>query len=179
MLVRGLNRRPGTMSNAWLTGKTQPITRLLATQVRLVRLELVGDEHPSLSRIGTLILYVPVLLVGYAFMLAALAWRLAIAMGWIAALLTIGIVHLALGTWGVLRARSTATAKSYDVLDPVVAPAARAANASGPELVPPARERRDTSPTLTTLPPPPGSRLSGSRIAAAAASTSGVDGVHR
>jgi hypothetical protein len=107
------------MSNPLVGGlKTLRIVRLLDTRVRLLRLELVGQEQPLMSQVGVLVLFVPFLAIGYAFLLAALARVLARGLGWTAALFLIGVVHLALGTWGVWRARFTSSITSFEVVDP-------------------------------------------------------------
>lgn len=102
--------------------KTLRIVRLLQTPVRLLRLELVGQEQPLMSQVGALVLYGPFLAVGYAFLLAGLARVLAQRMGWSPALFLIGAVHLALGAWGVRRAGFNISATSFDVVDPECAP---------------------------------------------------------
>jgi hypothetical protein len=111
------------MSNLSSGGrKTLRIVRLLDTRVRLLRLELVGQEQPLMSQVGALVLYGPFLAIGYAFLLAGLARVLARGTGWSGALFLMGAVHLALGAWGVRRARFTSSATSFEVVDPECAP---------------------------------------------------------
>ncbi|HEY5090099.1 MAG TPA: hypothetical protein VIK30_09020 [Polyangia bacterium] len=97
---------------------TLRIKRLLTTQLKLMRLEIVGQDHPFLVRAGALLICGPILLVGYAFALAAAVRLLAIRIGWGGGLLLVGIVHLLVGAWGLRRARALAFAESYDVLAP-------------------------------------------------------------
>jgi hypothetical protein len=97
---------------------TLRIRRLLGTQLRLFRLEMVGQDHPALEHVGALVIAGPLLLVGYAFVLASLIRYLAIRIGWGVGLLLIGLIHLALGAWGWRRSRAIAFAQSYEVLAP-------------------------------------------------------------
>jgi hypothetical protein len=97
---------------------TLRIRRLLATQLRLFRLEMVGQDHPALERVGALVIAGPLLLVGYAFVLASLIRYLAIRIGWGVGLLLVGLIHLALGAWGWRRSRAIGFAQSYEVLAP-------------------------------------------------------------
>jgi hypothetical protein len=102
---------------------TLRIKRLLTTQLKLVRLEVIGQDHPFLVRAGALVICGPILLVGYAFALAAAVRLLAIRIGWGAGLLLVGVVHLLVGAWGLRRARALTFAQSYDVLVPECDPA--------------------------------------------------------
>ncbi len=111
------------LSKASRARGTLRIKRLLTTQLKLVRLEVIGQDHPFLVRAGALLLCGPILLVGYAFALAAAVRLLAIRIGWSAGLLLVGIVHLAIGLWGMRRARALGFAQSYDVVAPECDPA--------------------------------------------------------
>ena len=97
---------------------TLHIRRLLATQLRWFRLEMVDRDHPALPRVGALLIFGPVLLVGYAFVLASLVRYLAIRIGWGVGLLLVGLIHLALGAWGWRRSRGIAFTQSYEVMAP-------------------------------------------------------------
>ena len=97
---------------------TLRIRRLLATQLRLFRLEMVGQDHPAIERVGALVIAGPLFLVGYAFVVASLIRYLAIRIGWGVGLLLVGLIHLALGAWGWRRSRAIAFAQSYEVLTP-------------------------------------------------------------
>ncbi len=96
-------------------GKTLRIKRLLATQLKLFRLEVIGQDHPLLARAGSLLVFGPVLLVGYAFALAALVRLVAIRIGWSVGLLVVGVAHLVVATWGMRRGRALAFVQSYQV----------------------------------------------------------------
>ena len=97
--------------------RTRRITRLFATRPKLVRVELVGQDHPALSRVGTLVFYGPLLVVGYAFILASLVWLLAMGIGWAGALFLMGLGHVTLGAWGVRRAGLLGATEDQEVLD--------------------------------------------------------------
>ena len=164
------------MTNQGLTSrkKTLRIARLLDTRVRLVRLELVGHEHPVLSRLSTLIVYGPLVLIGYAFLVAAIALAVATAIGWGLALVVVGAVHVGAGLWGIRRARSI-RATSFDVVEPDLAmdgdasETVAAAQTAGVTQTPaPALEPSHEWAFVNKLPPPSGSRASASRVAVAA-----------
>jgi hypothetical protein len=110
------------LSKASRARGTLRIKRLLTTQLKLVRLEIIGQDHPFLVRAGALVICGPILLVGYAFAIAAAVRLLAIRIGWGAGLLLVGVVHLLVGAWALRRARALAFAESYDVLAPECEP---------------------------------------------------------
>jgi hypothetical protein len=97
---------------------TLRIKRLLATQLKLFRLEVVGQDHPLLVRIGALLVFGPFLLVGYAFAWAGWLRLLAIRVGWGVGLLLFGLVHLAVGAWGLRRGHALIFSQSYQVVAP-------------------------------------------------------------
>lgn len=101
---------------------TLRIKRLLGTRLKLFQLELVGQDHPALVRVGALLIFGPFLLVGYAFALAASIRYLAIWLGWGIGLLLVGVVHLIVGAWGMRRSRVIAFVQSYDVVVPECEP---------------------------------------------------------
>jgi hypothetical protein len=100
----------------------------MATKLKLLRLEVVGQDHPLLARAGALLVFGPFLLVGYAFALAAAVRFLAIRIGWGVGLLLVGVVHLAVGAWGMRRGRALAFGQSYDVVAPECEPGSAAAD---------------------------------------------------
>ena len=127
---------------------TQRIKRLLATQLKLFRLELIGQDHPALVRVGALLVFGPFLVVGYAFALASVVRYLAIRIGWGVGLLLVGLIHLAIGAWGMRRGRAITFAQSYDVLVPECESESAAADRLGfdnavtlPSLYPRVRRR--------------------------------------
>jgi hypothetical protein len=123
---------------------TLRIKRLMATQLKLLRLEVIGQDHPLLARAGALLIFGPFLLVGYAFVLAAAVRFLAIRIGWGAGLLLLGVVHLLIGAWGMRRGRALVFAQSYDVLAPECEPESAVTD----------RFQFDSAVTLPSLHPP-------------------------
>jgi hypothetical protein len=101
---------------------TLRIKRLLGTRLKLFQLELVGQDHPALVKVGALLIFGPFLLVGYAFALAAAVRYLAIWLGWGVGLLLVGLVHVIVGAWGMKRSRVIAFVQSYDVVAPECEP---------------------------------------------------------
>jgi hypothetical protein len=87
-----------------LRATAEDLVELVTAQVKLVRLELLGDARALGRRLTRLAIYIPVLVLGYAFVVAAAAWALAarLGLGW--SLLLFGAVHLVVGIWGVSRA---------------------------------------------------------------------------
>jgi tetrahydromethanopterin S-methyltransferase subunit E len=81
----------------------EDLVELVTAQVKLVRLELLGDARTLGSKIAKLAFFIPLAVLGYGFLAAALAWVLAapLGLGW--ALALVGAVHLAGGVWGVMR----------------------------------------------------------------------------
>jgi uncharacterized membrane protein YqjE len=75
---------------------------LVGAQIRLVRAELSAEVRAGLTRIVRIAAFTPVLLVGYAFGMAALAAVLAPHWGWPLALAAVAGLQLLVGTWGVL-----------------------------------------------------------------------------
>jgi uncharacterized membrane protein YqjE len=81
------------------------LAQLLAQHVALARLEL-GEESRSLGRaLGTLALFVPLLVVGYAMLCFGLAFALAAWLSLPGAVLLVGAVNLVVGGVGLWTAR--------------------------------------------------------------------------
>jgi hypothetical protein len=95
-------------------GKTEIADRLRATaedlvdlvgaQVKLLRLELLGDVRSLSTRLVRVAVFLPLLCIGYAFLAGAAAFALGavIGFGWSFALL--GAVHAIAGTVGLIGA---------------------------------------------------------------------------
>ncbi len=81
----------------------EQLADLLAAQIKLAHLELSVDLRLALKRVGRLALFVPPLLVGYAFAMAALASFLATYCGRLAALGSIAALQIAVGGIGLER----------------------------------------------------------------------------
>jgi hypothetical protein len=111
-------------------GPTLWIKRLMATQLKLFRLEVLGQDRPALIRVGALLVFGPFLLVGYAFALASVVRYLAIRIGWGVGLMLVGSIHLAVGVWGLRRGRAIGFAQSHDGLAPDGDPARETTDAT-------------------------------------------------
>jgi len=82
---------------------------LVGAQIRLVRAELSAELRTSLTRILSVAVFAPVMVVGYAFGMAALAAALAPYWGWPLALLALcGLQVVAAATGGLLALRRLA-----------------------------------------------------------------------
>lgn len=140
---------------------TLRVVDLLSTRVQSVRVELVGRESSTFTRLGAILVYLPVLLIGYGLVLAAFMNLLALALGWGLTLFLVGVVHLGVSAWGLSRGRGPGAAKTYDVVDPEVAVSPAAPN---PTPTPIAMPRKGTA--TSSAPGKPGTTpadLTGSR----------------
>ena len=86
------------------TDTIEELADLLAAQIRLAHLELSVDLRLALKRVARLALFVPPLVVGYAFAIAALTSILATYCGRLAALGSIAALQIAAGGIGLQRA---------------------------------------------------------------------------
>jgi hypothetical protein len=80
---------------------------LFTAQIKLARLELSGDLRLALTRVVRIALFIPPLVVGYAFAMAALASLLAPYYGRLVALASVGAAQLliaGIGLWRTLSA---------------------------------------------------------------------------
>jgi hypothetical protein len=98
------------------------IVDLLTTTVQSVRIDLLGSHGATVTRLGTVLVYMPLLLVGYLLMLASLMKFVAVVLGWGVTMFLFGVLHLAISAFGMVRGRSVGTSKIFDVVDPDVAP---------------------------------------------------------
>src|SRR5687768_2667130 len=85
----------------------EDLMELVAAQVKLMRLELVGDARSLGLRLVRVAIFLPLAVLGYGFAAAGGAWALGtvIGFGWSFALF--GVVHAAVGGWGLYRAAGT------------------------------------------------------------------------
>jgi hypothetical protein len=98
-----------------LRATAEDLVELVTAQVKLVRLELLGDARALGRRLTRLAIFIPIVVLGYAFVAAAGAWALStrLGLGW--SLLLFGGVHLVVGIWGLVRAgRSLGEVKVLD-----------------------------------------------------------------
>jgi putative superfamily III holin-X len=85
------------------TETAEGLADLFAAQIKLAHLELSLDLRLALKRVGLIALFVPPLVVGYAFAMAALSTLLACYWGRLAALGSIAGLQLAIAGIGLGR----------------------------------------------------------------------------
>ena len=85
----------------------EDLMELVAAQVKLTRLELVGDARALGVRLVRVAIFLPIAVLGYGFAAAGGAYALGtrIGFGWSFAL--VGVVHAAVGGFGLARAART------------------------------------------------------------------------
>jgi hypothetical protein len=90
-----------------LRATAEDLVELVTAQVKLTKLELVADARQLGSRLARLAIFVPLVILGYAFGAGAGAYALGtrIGFGWSFALF--GVVHAAVGAIGVIRVGRT------------------------------------------------------------------------
>jgi hypothetical protein len=87
-----------------LRATAEDLVDLVTAQVKLVRVELLADLRAMGVHLARLAIFVPLLVLGYAFLAGAVAWALAPRLGLPLALALIGALHVCIGIWGVVRA---------------------------------------------------------------------------
>jgi len=97
---------------------TLRIVELMRTRVQSVRLDLVGPQSRLLVRLGTWLIFLPLVALGYLLVLAALMRMVAVSIGWCVTLLVFGSAHLVIGALGVLFGREVGQPWSQPVLEP-------------------------------------------------------------
>ena len=85
------------------TDTIEELADLIAAQIKLAHLELSVDLRLALKRVARIALFIPPLVVGYAFAMAALASFLATYCGRLAALGSIAALQIAIGGIGLQR----------------------------------------------------------------------------
>ena len=94
---------------------TDGFSKLVTQHLTLARVELMEDARVMGSNAARIAAFVPFVLVGYAFLCAALSAFLARWIGWDGALALVGAVNLVGGGLGIARAASRL--KSHQVMD--------------------------------------------------------------
>ena len=79
-------------------------SKLVTQHLQLARLEIAEDAKAIGLDVASIAVFVPFLLVGYAFVCGALAAVLATWLGWAGALALVGGLNLGGGVFGILRA---------------------------------------------------------------------------
>jgi len=98
-----------------LRDTAEDLMELVSAQVKLLRLELLGDARVLGARLVRVAIFLPLAVLGWGFLAAAGAWALGarIGLGWSLALF--GVVHAAAGGVGLARAaRSVRQVKMLD-----------------------------------------------------------------
>src|SRR3954462_4063489 len=88
----------------------EDLVELVTAQIKLTRLELIGDVRTLGARVGRMAIFGVLLVIGYVFANAAGAWWLAQLIGLPVALAVFAAANLALGglgLWRVLRGVQT------------------------------------------------------------------------
>lgn len=98
----------------------------------------MGNHSSKITRLGTVLLYLPFLLIGYLLLLASVMKLAAVAVGWGVTIVLFGVLHLAISAWGMTRGRHVGAAERFDVLDPAVAPKDTPPLNQGPSVIRPA-----------------------------------------
>jgi protein-S-isoprenylcysteine O-methyltransferase Ste14 len=93
----------------------EDLMELVAAQVKLMRIELHGDARNLGARLVRVAVFLPLLCIGYAFTMGALAYALGTQIGFAWAFALLGVVHAAVGGWGL--AIATRTLRQIRVLD--------------------------------------------------------------
>jgi len=150
----------------------EDLMELVAAQVKLARLELVGDARALGTRLVRVAIFLPVAVLGYGFAAAGGAYALGtrIGFGWSFAL--VGVVHAVVGGFGLAHAARTFRQikmldRSREELDRSLKSVAPAL--AEPAVTPPEPPRRPILPASSAAPaaaassdaPPAGARVRG------------------
>ena len=98
-----------------LRGMAQDMVELIGAQLRMTRIELLGDARVLGARVLRLLVFGPLLFLGYTLVVVGLVVALAHLTGTVGALLLVGALHLAVGALGCHRA--VRALKTVRVLD--------------------------------------------------------------
>jgi hypothetical protein len=90
-----------------LRATAEDLVELVTAQVKLMKLELVADARHMGARLARLAIFVPFVILGYAFAAGAGAYALGTRIGFAWSFALFGVVHAAVGTFGVIRAART------------------------------------------------------------------------
>lgn len=98
-----------------LRATAEDLVDLVTAQVKLVRVELLADVRAMGVHLARLAIYIPLLVLGYAFLAGAAVWVLAARIGMPLAMALMGALHVLVGIWGMVRAsRSIAAVRVLD-----------------------------------------------------------------
>jgi hypothetical protein len=82
----------------------EDLMELVSAQVKLLRLELLGDARLLGARLVRVAIFLPLAVLGWGFLAAAGAWALGTRIGFGWSLALFGVVHATAGGWGLARA---------------------------------------------------------------------------
>jgi hypothetical protein len=82
----------------------EDLMELVSAQVKLLRLELLGDARLLGARLVRVAIFLPLAVLGWGFLAASGAWALGTRIGFGWSLALFGVVHAAAGGWGLARA---------------------------------------------------------------------------
>lgn len=94
---------------------TDGFSRLVTQHLALARVELMDDAQAMGTNVVRIAAFIPFLLMGYAFLCAALSVLLAPWLGWAGALALVGALNLVGGALGI--ARAVARLRAHRLLD--------------------------------------------------------------
>jgi hypothetical protein len=98
-----------------LRATAEDLVDLVTAQVKLVRVELLADARALGVHVTRLVIFIPLLVLGYGFLAGSAAYALAARLGLPLALALIGGLHFLVGIWGVVRAsRSIGSVRVLD-----------------------------------------------------------------
>jgi hypothetical protein len=87
-----------------LRDMAEDLVALVTAQLKLTRLELLGDARTLGARLARIAICAPLLLLGFGFIMTALVVALAPRLGWIGSLLLVAALNIGVGAWGCYRA---------------------------------------------------------------------------
>ena len=121
---------------------TLRIVDLLTTTVQSVRIDLLGKRGAPVTRLGSVLLYFPLLLIGYVLLLVSLVRVVAVAWGWTVTCLVFGLAHVLISAVGMLHRSTAGAAIAHDVVEPTL-------GSNGGQT------KNGRSETVSTVPRPP------------------------
>jgi hypothetical protein len=128
-----------------LRDTAEDLVELVSAQVKLMRLELLGDARILGARLVRVAIFLPLTAVGYTFVVGAGAYLLGQHIGFAWSFGALGAAHVAVGAWGLVRALRAAgqikvldrtreeLERSLKAMPPAIAPVLPPSSASSSE----------------------------------------------
>ncbi len=91
----------------------EDLVGLVGSQIELAKAEISSDLKASTRAASGILVFVPVLTIGYCLVLAAGVHQLAGLIGWTASLLSLGALHLVVALVGMRRAKQRLAAVQF------------------------------------------------------------------